>query len=131
MPELPSQRTAARLRRMTSSALCALSLGALAVPVLAQTVPAGLRACVAVSDSARRLACYDRAMARLTTPRPPTHAASAPLAHAASPAPAAVSSAASPEAGSHDTSARHSSRLWNVFGGGDSQRVSAHVASLD
>lgn len=82
MPELPFRRTTARLRRTTLSTLCALSLGSLAAPVLAQNVPAGLRACTAESDSARRLACYDREMARLTAPPPSAAAAAAPAAQA-------------------------------------------------
>lgn len=157
MPELPSRRTTAQLRRTTLSTLCALSLGSLAAPVLAQSVPAGLRACTAESDSARRLACYDREMARLTAPPPSAAAAAAPPAQAGQPlqpaaglmrskpdfppsshltstptptAGAVASTPATPAAG-HETASPHRSRLWNILGAGPSSRLTAHVASLD
>ena len=152
MPELPSRRTLVRLHRTALSMLCALSLGSLAAPVLAQGVPAGLRACTAQKDSVRRLACYDREMARLTAPPPSAAAAAAPLAQpvagstptptptqsptptsAPEPAatPGAVDSTAATPSASHGTVAPHRSRLWNILGGGSSSRLTAHVASLD
>jgi hypothetical protein len=131
MPELPLERTSARARRMPLSALCALALAGLAAPVSAQNVPPALRACAAESNSGRRLACYDREMARLTTPSRSTPPLSTPPASPA-PAPRAVASTpAAPQSASRATPAHHASRLWNVFGGGSSSRVTAHVASLD
>lgn len=114
MTELLSQRIMTRLRRMTVATLCALPFGGLAAPVLAQNVSAGLRACTAERDSARRLACYDREMARLATPPAPAPAA-APTPPAAPPAQA---------------SAPHH-LTWKIFDGGSSSRVTARVASLD
>lgn len=44
-----------------------------AVPIArAQTVPAGLQACKAETDDARRLACFDREIARLSQTQPQT-----------------------------------------------------------
>ncbi len=44
--------------------LVGCSLAAAAPVILAQTVPASVTACAAEADDARRLACYDREMAR-------------------------------------------------------------------
>jgi hypothetical protein len=147
---------------------CLLPLCAAATGAFGQTVPPGLRACTAESDSGRRLACYDREMARLLTaaaqseanpppPRPaptPPPAAQAPEAAAApAAAPAATSTVpeaamasappaaaaapattasppAAPEPASHAASAPHHFR-WNIFAGGKTSRVTAHIASLD
>jgi hypothetical protein len=63
----------------------ALMLCGAASVACAETPPAALRACAAEADSTRRLACYDKEMARLT-PSVPAH----------DPAPGAVSSALDP-----------------------------------
>lgn len=68
MPKQPAARVAGQLRRMTWSVVCVLPLCSVPAAALAQSVPAGLRACAAEADSARRLACYDREMARLSQP---------------------------------------------------------------
>lgn len=68
MPIPPVARAAAGMRLMTWSMLCVLALFGLPAGVWAQNVPAGLRACTTESDSARRLACYDREMALLSAP---------------------------------------------------------------
>jgi hypothetical protein len=52
----------------------AVALCGTASLVSAQTLPDSLRACAAESDSARRLACYDREVARLTQPLITAHA---------------------------------------------------------
>ena len=131
MPELPFEHTAARLRRLMLPTFCVLSLAGLAGPVLAQNVPAGLRACAAESNSSRRLACYDGEMARLTTT--PRQASPLSTPHASpAPAPRAVASIpATPKATGSAAPAPHRSRLWNVLRGGSSSRVTARVASLD
>lgn len=121
---------------MTWSIVCVLPLCGLSAGAFAQSVPPGLRACMTEADSLRRLVCYDKEMARLTsppaataampppplptptpTPTPPPPAATAPP---APPAPAASSLPATP----------HHSR-WKIFAGGSDARVTAHVASLD
>jgi hypothetical protein len=65
-----------------SSMICVLPLGGFAAPALAQSVPAGLRACAADPDPGRRLDCYDSEMKRLM-------ASPAPAAGAEPPPPAA------------------------------------------
>lgn len=78
MPELPASRVLGQARRMTWSMVCVLPICGVPAGVLAQNVPAGLRACAAVSDSGHRLACYDKEMARLLTPAAQPAAAAAP-----------------------------------------------------
>lgn len=101
-------------RRMTWSLACVLPLCSIPAAAFAQTVPAALRACAAEEDSAERLSCYDREMARLlaaeqqpaaaagkpdlaTTPAP---APSAAPAQVSSPTPAQVASAVPAQASS-------------------------------
>jgi hypothetical protein len=98
MPKLPPRGVLARLRSIALLSCGLLSFPAIPVCASAQTAPASLRACTAESDPARRLACYDRQMGRLSTPPPtprPKVAPAAPAAVApAAPAPAAVPAAA-------------------------------------
>jgi hypothetical protein len=65
-----------------------------AVPASAQSVPPTIRACIGEADAARRLACYDREVARLIAPADTFAPASvtAPAAPVAT-APAAVAPA--------------------------------------
>ena len=141
MPELPSKSLLSRLRRIALLSAGALALHALPACTLAQTVPATLRACTAQTDPTRRLACYDREMARLSTPpapapppaaatpAPPVAATPAPAPVAATPAPAPV--AATPAAPApRSPSARHWVAPWKIFSGGASSAVRAHVVSL-
>ena len=149
MPKQPAARVAEQLRRIKWSAVCVLPLCA-APAVWAQTVPAGLRACMAETDSGRRLACYDREMARLSPPPPvaaplppkPDVASSAPSTPTATPAaPASAASAsaanqvapaapaATPQTAA--TSAPHHSWVGKIFGGGSGSRVTAQIASMD
>jgi hypothetical protein len=118
---------------MTWSMACVLPLCGMSAGVFAQSVPPGLRACMTEADSLRRLVCYDKEMARLTsrpaataaTPPPPSSAptpAPPPPPAAAVPAPAAAASP--PPATPHRSS-------WKIFAGGSDSRVTAHVASLD
>jgi hypothetical protein len=70
MAELLRKRVLARSRRIGllgwATALCAL-------PAFAgsESVPASVRSCTAETDPARRLACYDREIARFPEPAPP------------------------------------------------------------
>lgn len=86
MPKLPPRRVLAWLRPIALLSFGVLSLPAIRVSASAQTAPASLRACTAESDPARRLACYDRQMGRVSTPQPTARAKVAPAAVA----PAAV-----------------------------------------
>ena len=92
MPKLPPRRVLARLRRIALLSFGLLSFPAIPVCASAQTAPASLRACTAESDPARRLACYDRQMRRLSPPQPTPRAKVAPSVVA----PAAVAPAAVP-----------------------------------
>jgi len=134
MPELPGKRAMARLRRTTLSVICALPLGGLAATALAQDLPEGLRACAAVPDSGRRLACYDSEMARLSgkparTTRPAMASApSGPL--TATPPPNAVAPAATaPKSGSREPARRRSP--WRFFTGGPASQLTARITRLD
>ena len=131
-------------RRLTWSMACVLTLCGIPAAALAQSAPAALRACAAEPDSAKRLACYDRAMARLSAtparpaagPAEPDFASRTPPAPAPSSAPAqpphtAVEKSAGPEGASPETPAPHRFSPWKIFTGGPSARVTAHVASLD
>ena len=133
MPELPSKSLLSRLRRIALLSAGALALHALPARALAQTVPASLRACTAQTDPTRRLACYDRQMARLSTPPAP---APAPAAATPAPAPAAATPAPAPAAATpappapRSPSAHHWVAPWKIFSGGASSAVRAHVVSL-
>jgi hypothetical protein len=132
---------------MMWSIVCVLPMCGAPAAVLARNVPAGLRACAAVSDSGRRLACYDREMARLSAPAAPPAAVPATptaastgsmppksdLAAPSAPAPAsqAASSTPPPPPASPETPAPHRASPWNIFRSGPSDRVTAHVAGLD
>jgi hypothetical protein len=107
MPELLPTTFSAQLRRMALLLVGAWSL--LPACALAQSVPASLRACAAESDSTRRLACYDREMARLS--RPPARPAIEPT---------------------RTPSAPHRvSSLRKILGGDAAWHVTAHIAHLD
>lgn len=141
MPELLPTHVSTRARRMTLSMACTLSLLGLPAGVLAQSVPAGLRACTAEADAGRRLACYDTEMARLRAPAARNEAARAGAPtramteHAVNPIaktpPAAVAGAAAPKAAATDAPAPRRSRFWNIFSGGGPSQLTAHVASLE
>jgi hypothetical protein len=143
MPERPATRVLTELRRTTLAVACMLPLGGLPAGVLAQNVPAGLRACAAESDPGQRLDCYDREMKRLLAaprqpgkpPPPPPAAKPAPAvpaqAGAASP-PVAQPTSAQPAPSSSGQTAPRSKGTWKkLFGGGTSSRVTARVASLE
>jgi hypothetical protein len=98
MPELPASRVSGQARRMMWSIVCVLPICGAPAGVLAQNVPAGLRACAAVSDSARRLACYDREMARLSAPAAPPAAEQATPTAPGTPTPSNATIAAAPVA---------------------------------
>ena len=143
MPEQPTARVPRRASRMTWSLVCALPLGGIPAGAIAQSVPPGLRACAAVSDSLRRLVCYDQEMARLTKSAPqPAVAPPAPAPPPAPPPPPPPPSAAPPPvqastpppaaSGGQHRGHRASQALdveklcWRRC-----SRVTAHVAGLD
>jgi hypothetical protein len=78
MPELMPASPLAYLRRALLLSVGALSLHALPACAWAQTVPDSLRACTTESDPGRRLACYDREMARLSPSSVPRRAGPTP-----------------------------------------------------
>ncbi|HEX5206289.1 MAG TPA: hypothetical protein VFW10_00680 [Steroidobacteraceae bacterium] len=154
MPELLSTSIPTQLRRLVLPAAGALMLYGLPAYVLAQEASAGLRACAAESDPARRLACYDREMGRKPTPSTPPAAqarpaaanhsmrsASAPAieASAATPAPAPTaapaptpSSTSTPAtAANHDAPTRLRLPSWKMLAGGDTWQLTAQVSSLE
>ena len=137
MPKQPAARVAGQLRRMTWSVVCVLPLSGVPAGALAQNVPAGLRACAAEADSARRLACYDREMARLAQP-PAAPAAPAPAPVApATPAPTSEPTstpmtppaAAAPQTAA--TAAPHRSWVGKILGGSSAPPVTAQIASME
>ena len=130
---------------MTWSLVCALPLCGIPAGAIAQSVPPGLRACAAESDSLRRLVCYDREMARLTKPAPQPAAAPPPRTAAATrtlrrhpsraprlPPPCRrLHPPPPPAAASTEATAPPKPSLWKSFVGGGASRVTAHVAGLD
>lgn len=83
-------------RRMTWSMACVLPLCGIPAAAFAQSAPAALRACAAEADSAKRLACYDREMARLqAAPQQAAGAAKPDLAATPAAAPAPTPNATS------------------------------------
>ena len=140
MPELLPKGPLRQLRLLAPLFAGALSLYALPVRCLAQTVPASLRACTAVSDPSRRLACYDREMARLSpsparrpvepAPPAPDHAAS-PVPTARSPATANPPPAAPAVATQEAPAPTTASRLKRIFASSGSWHLTARVARLD
>jgi hypothetical protein len=158
MPEQPTARVARRTSPMTWTLVWALPLCGIPAGAFAQSIPPGLRACAAESDSLRRLVCYDKEMAQLMKsapqpvaappppPPPPPPQASAPPPQAAPPPPAAAAQAPpaevstqaaatppppAPPAAGTEASAPPKPSLWKSFVGGDASRVTAHVAGLD
>ena len=146
MPDLLPKGLLRRLRLLAPLFVAALSLYALPVSCLAQTVPASLRACTAESDSSRRLACYDREMARLSPspahravePAPPVPARAAspmPAAPAPNTATAAASAApatpAAPPVANEAPAPTTASRLKRIFASSGSWHMTARVARLD
>jgi hypothetical protein len=142
-----------RLSRVVVLLVGALLLHAFPACALAQTVPDSLRACTAESDSGRRLACYDRAMARLSpssaartsrrTPTEPEHwptavppepghsSAAAPKQASPGHEPPSPNSALPRTSASRETAAPQRASSWKIFGGGAPERVTARVARLD
>lgn len=157
MPELLPASPWTRLNRAVLLLVGTLSLHAFPARAWAQTVPESLRACTAVSDPGRRLACYDKEMARLSPSSAPRAAVPAP-AQDHSPTPVAAEpgrslAAAStaphkqessgqarpsptPNPGASNTSspeaaAAHRAPSWKIFGSAAQSSFTARVASLD
>lgn len=145
MSEQPVANVFAQSRRMTWSLIAVLPLFGIAAAASAQNVPAGLRACTVETDSARRLACYDQEMARLSQPPPAPRSATAPAGRpdlpsrvpaAQTPQPSqpqpAAAPAAQPEPASDEVSLSHrASAAWKTLTGSGPERVTARVAQLD
>ena len=150
MPELLPTRVFARLRRLALPAASALALYGLPACVLAQEATAGLHACAAESDPARRLACYDKEMgrkpaaaARPTTevepaaPNRPSSSGSAPAVSVSTPptrtAPpmATQTPASTPHVADHRSPPRLRMPTWKMLAGGASSELTAHVSSLE
>lgn len=139
MPDLLTIGLLTQARRTAPLLLGVLALFALATRGVAQSVPPGLRACAAESDAGRRLACYDRQMARQSPPPVRRPAEPAPVAsvRASSPAPAQQPHAVNPpsppqETARNETRAPHRMSSWKkIFAGGADLHLTAHVASLD
>ncbi|HEY7887055.1 MAG TPA: hypothetical protein VIC29_02370 [Steroidobacteraceae bacterium] len=143
MPKQPAAHLVGQLRRITWSVVCLLPLCTVPAGVWAQNVPAGLRACTAETDSARRLDCYDSEMARLSQPPAPpaaapsrpkpdfaSGAAAAPATHTPTSTPVApLPPAAAPQPAA--TPAPHHSWVGKIFGGGPSEHLTARIAGLD
>jgi hypothetical protein len=159
MPELLSEYAAARFRRMTLAAACALPLCTIPAGAWAQSVPPGLRACAAESDPGQRLDCYDREMKRLMAPasqatpsalraqpaeaaRPAAATASAPsqapaatatdaASSSGARAPAAAVSTPVPAEATQKPETPHRSGVWKLFSGSAPSRVTARVVRVD
>lgn len=155
MSEQLVMRVPGQSRRMTWwSLVSVLPLCGLAAAALAQSVPPGLRACAAESDSLKRLVCYDREMARLMGPPAraaavPAPAVPRPAARAAPPlkadAPAGATPTAAPArpqaqspaaAAPASTTAQPATSAplksaWKAFAGGSSSHLTAHIAGME
>jgi hypothetical protein len=71
MPETLRKRVLARTRRIGLLGW-AISLSALPAFAWAESLPASVRSCATETDPGRRLACYDREIARFPESSPPT-----------------------------------------------------------
>jgi hypothetical protein len=138
MPELLPTSVLAQLRRLALPAAGALMLYGLPACALAQEASDGLRACAAESDSARRLACYDREMghkpAPSTRPAGPAgagHPVNGTSAQAMQASPSTPTQKATPQAADHDAPARLRLPTWKMLAGGDAWQLMAHVSSLE
>lgn len=159
MPELLPKHVTRKLRRITLAMACALPLCSFSAGVLAQNVPAGLRACAAESDPGERLDCYDREMKRLSVSPtaaakagPSTSAKPEPPVPPASPMPPAQRApdqtdlSSRPAKPTSDTAASTSAAAsgvnpppapphrvapWKIFSGGASWRLTAQIVSVD
>lgn len=150
MPELLPTYVLMQWRRLALPVVGALSLYGLPACALAQTVPDSVRACAAESDPGRRLACYDRQMARFPAPaarpgvaRPPveaahaSQAAPAPQAAAASNAASAraphavVPTPAAPKVAGRKTPVPRRKPVWKIFAGAAPWHLTARVVRLE
>jgi hypothetical protein len=94
--------------RVITGLTCCMLFGVAAAR--ADTLPASVRACIGDADAARRLACYDREVARAIAPPDTFSAPAAPAAPAAAAAPASTTlppaSAATPPDGPRHLTAK-------------------------
>lgn len=144
MAELLPTRVFSELRRTTLALACMLPLGGLPAGVLAQDVPAGLRACAAESDPGQRLDCYDREMKHLLARRAPSVKSVPPAAQPAAAEPdlssssaksatdAAASTPPAAAAVPGEPAAPHPAAAWKkFFSGGTRSQLTGHVVSLE
>jgi hypothetical protein len=137
MSKLPRAYSLVPMHRVVLLLVGALSLQAIPTCAWAQAVPESLRGCTAESDPARRLACYDREMARLSASPARQTAAPASSGHAETgrPLPARPDRnpprATSNPTGGGTSAPQRSWRSWKIFGGGKSWHLTARVARLE
>lgn len=124
MPDLPRIGALARLRCNVWRVLCVASLLGFATHALAQAVPANLRACAAETDPTRRLACYDKEMARATGPRPGPKVAPRP----AAPVRTATSTGASVASGPEPPTPAYAAEAGGPAGAAQPSRATAKPA---
>ena len=126
-----------------------VSLAAWSAAGAAETLPASVRACAALTDSLQRLVCYDREVARFpepaakaaatkpaAAPAPDTEAAakSAPTPPASAPSGGAPSSTSSTTAATNTGAAAGNARTTtsgSTAAAQDSGRISARVVTID
>ena len=124
-----------------------VSLSAWSAAGAAETLPASVRACVALTDSLQRLVCYDREVARFPEPAAKTAtkpeaapavaaAKSAPTPPAATPSGAATSSSTSSATAATNTEAAGNDKAAAPTSAStapkkDSGRISARVVTID
>jgi hypothetical protein len=98
----------------------------------AETLPASVRACAALTDSLQRLVCYDREVARFPEPAATTATkpSAAPAVAAAKAAPAASSTSA-PSGGGSSSAGSTPAATNSAAAAEDSGRISARVLTID
>jgi len=110
----------------------AVILWGLSSPIFAQALPDSLRGCSAESDSQKRLACYDKAVGRVTPPKSASDTAPVAPVTSAAPAPAAPVStpAASVPGGEFGLDADRLRQLKAQAGAAESQSLTAHITAI-
>lgn len=119
-----------------------VSLSAWSAAGAAETLPASVRACAALTDSLQRLVCYDREVARFPEPAAKTAtkpevapaaaaAKNAPTPPAATPSGAATSSSTSSATAATNTAAAAAPTSASTAPKKDSGRISARVVTID
>ena len=138
MPELLRKQVLGRSARV---GLLAWAVSAAALPALvrADSLPASVRACAAITDVLQRLACYDREVARYPAPAAKSSTPAQPAAPTSqsapvqqnSPAPQAAAKASAPPATSDANTAESSAPSTASGATATAQQVIAHVVSIE